>query len=108
MGASRVGPQTIREYLARMRERYDRSGRDAKAGLLDEVCATQGQLGAILNARTALASWGSPAAARNPMRNEKADDLGDRPPFHSPEARQRNEHVLLTAANQNQRGPSAI
>lgn len=42
MGASRVGPQTTREYLARMRERYDRAGRDAKGGLLDEVCEVTG------------------------------------------------------------------
>src|SRR5678816_4844685 len=42
MGASRVGPQATREYLARMRERYDRAGRDAKGGLLDEVCEVTG------------------------------------------------------------------
>lgn len=42
MGASRVGPQATREYLARMRERYERAGRDAKRGLLDEVCEVTG------------------------------------------------------------------
>ena len=42
MGASRVGPQTTREYLARMRERYERAGRDAKGGLLAEVCEVTG------------------------------------------------------------------
>ena len=42
MGATRVGPQTTREYLARMRERYERAGRDAKGGLLDEVCEVTG------------------------------------------------------------------
>ena len=42
MGACRVGPQATREYLARMRERYERAGRDAKGGLLDEVCAVTG------------------------------------------------------------------
>ena len=42
MGASRVGPQATREYLARMRERFERAGRDAKGGLLDEVCEVTG------------------------------------------------------------------
>lgn len=42
MGPSRVGPQAIREYLARMRERYERAGRDAKGGLLAEVCEVTG------------------------------------------------------------------
>ena len=42
MGASPVGPQTTREYWARMRERYERAGRDAKGGLLDEVCEVTG------------------------------------------------------------------
>src|SRR5215210_3885130 len=42
MGASRVGPQATREYLARMRERYERAGRNAKRGLLDEVCEVTG------------------------------------------------------------------
>lgn len=42
MGATRVGPQATREYLARMRERYERAGRDAKSGLLDEVCEVTG------------------------------------------------------------------
>ena len=42
MGASRVGPQATREYLARMRERYERAGRDAKGGLRDEVCEVTG------------------------------------------------------------------
>jgi len=39
MGPSRVGPQATNEYLARMRERYERAGRDAKGALLDEVCS---------------------------------------------------------------------
>lgn len=42
MGATRVGPQATREYLARMRERYERAGREAKSGLLDEVCEVTG------------------------------------------------------------------
>ena len=42
MGATRVGPQATREYLARMRERYERAGREAKGGLLDEVCEVTG------------------------------------------------------------------
>ncbi len=42
MGASRVGPQATREYLARMRERYERAGRDTKGALLDEVCEVTG------------------------------------------------------------------
>ncbi len=37
-----MGPQATREYLARMRERYERAGRDAKGGLLDEVCEVTG------------------------------------------------------------------
>ena len=42
MGATRVGPQSTREYLARMRERYEQARRDAKGGLLDEVCEVTG------------------------------------------------------------------
>lgn len=42
MGATRVGPQATREYLARMRERYERAARAAKSGLLDEVCEVTG------------------------------------------------------------------
>ena len=42
MGATRVGPQATREYLARMRERYARAGRETKGGLLDEVCELTG------------------------------------------------------------------
>ena len=42
MGATRVGPQATREYLARMRERYERATRDAKGALLDEVCEVTG------------------------------------------------------------------
>ncbi len=42
MGASRVGPQATREYLSRMRERYERAGRDTKGALLDEVCEVTG------------------------------------------------------------------
>ena len=42
MGATRVGPQTTREYLARMRERYEQAKRAAKGGLLDEVCEVTG------------------------------------------------------------------
>jgi hypothetical protein len=42
MGATRVGPQATREYLARMRERYERAKRAAKGGLLDEVCQVTG------------------------------------------------------------------
>ena len=42
MGATRVGPQATREYLARMRERYVRARRETKGGLLDEVCEVTG------------------------------------------------------------------
>lgn len=42
MGATRVGPQATREYLVRMRERYERARREAKGGLLDEVCELTG------------------------------------------------------------------
>lgn len=42
MGASRVGPQARREYLARMRERYVTADRAAKSQLLDEVCEVTG------------------------------------------------------------------
>lgn len=42
MGASRVGPQARREYVARMRERYEMATRGAKSRLLDEVCEVTG------------------------------------------------------------------
>jgi hypothetical protein len=42
MGATRVGPQARREYLARMRERYETANRAAKSRLLDEVCEVTG------------------------------------------------------------------
>lgn len=42
MGGTRVGPQAIREYLARMRERYQQARRKEKGGLLDEVCEVTG------------------------------------------------------------------
>ena len=42
MGANRVGPQATREYLTRMRERYERADRTAKGHLLDEVCDVTG------------------------------------------------------------------
>jgi len=42
MGGIRVGPQAIREYLGRMRERYERAERTAKGRLLDEVCEVTG------------------------------------------------------------------
>lgn len=42
MGGTRVGPQAIREYLARMRERYHQARRKEKGGLLDEVCEVTG------------------------------------------------------------------
>ena len=42
MGATQVGPQATREYLARMRERYERARRETKGGLLDEVCEVTG------------------------------------------------------------------
>ena len=41
MGA-RVGPQATREYVTRMRERYQRADRMAKGHLLDEVCEVTG------------------------------------------------------------------
>jgi len=37
-----VGPQARREYLARMRERYERAEKAAKGRLLDEVCEVTG------------------------------------------------------------------
>jgi len=42
MGGTRVGPQARREYLARMRERYQGAPRAAKGRLLDEVCEVTG------------------------------------------------------------------
>ena len=42
MGSTRVGPQARREYLARMRERYEMATRAAKSRLLDEVCEVTG------------------------------------------------------------------
>src|SRR3954454_16965606 len=42
MGATTVGPRATNEYLGRMRERYERAGREAKGALLDEVCAVTG------------------------------------------------------------------
>jgi hypothetical protein len=42
MGDTRVGPQARREYLARMRERYETANRVAKSRLLDEVCEVTG------------------------------------------------------------------
>jgi hypothetical protein len=42
MGASPVGPQATREYLARMRERYEQARHNARGRLLDEVCALTG------------------------------------------------------------------
>lgn len=38
MGRHRGGPQAIREYVGRMRERYEQADRAAKGPLLDEVC----------------------------------------------------------------------
>lgn len=37
-----MGSQARREYLGRMRERYEAAGREAKSRLLDEVCAVTG------------------------------------------------------------------
>ena len=42
MGGTRVGPQAIREYLARMRERYEQARREEKGRLLEEVCEVTG------------------------------------------------------------------
>ena len=42
MGRRRVSPQAIREYLGRMRERYERAERAARGPLLDEVCEMTG------------------------------------------------------------------
>jgi len=42
MGDTRVGPHARREYLARMRERYETAARAAKSRLLDEVCEVTG------------------------------------------------------------------
>lgn len=42
MGGTRVGPQARREYLGRMRERYERADRADKSRLLDEVCEVTG------------------------------------------------------------------
>ena len=42
MGGTRVGPQAIREYVARMRERYAQGKREEKGRLLDEVCEVTG------------------------------------------------------------------
>ena len=42
MGGTRVGPRARREYVARMRERYEMATRAAKSRLLDEVCEVTG------------------------------------------------------------------
>ena len=42
MGGTQVGPQTRREYLVRMRERYAGAKRREKRQLLDEVCEMTG------------------------------------------------------------------
>lgn len=42
MGSSRVGPQAMREYLGRMRERYARADRPGRSRLLDEACEVTG------------------------------------------------------------------
>lgn len=42
MGGTRVGPQARREYLERMRERYQGTARRARGRLLDEVCEMTG------------------------------------------------------------------
>ena len=42
MGRLRVGPQAIREYLGRMRERYAQAARPANGRLLDEGCEVTG------------------------------------------------------------------
>ena len=42
MGRIRVGPATIREYVGRMRERYEQAAPRAKGPLLDEVCEMTG------------------------------------------------------------------
>lgn len=42
MGDTRVGPQARQEYLARMRERYERASRAEKTGLLAEACEVTG------------------------------------------------------------------
>jgi hypothetical protein len=42
MGRRRVGPQAIREYLGRMRERYELAEGPAKSRLLDVVCEMTG------------------------------------------------------------------
>ena len=42
MGETRVGPQARREYLVRMRERYDDARRQERSRLLDEVCEVTG------------------------------------------------------------------
>ncbi len=42
MGDTRVGPQARREYLVRMRERYETASRATKSRLLDEVCEVTG------------------------------------------------------------------
>jgi hypothetical protein len=42
MGETRVGPQATREYLARMRGRYEQARRRDRSRLLDEVCEVTG------------------------------------------------------------------
>lgn len=42
MGETRVGPQAKREYLVRMRERYEQARRRERSRLLDEVCEVTG------------------------------------------------------------------
>ena len=45
MGSTQVGPQARREYLTRMRERYETAARATKSRLLAEVCEVTGITG---------------------------------------------------------------
>ena len=63
MGGTRVGPQARREYLAQMRDRYQRAPREAKGRVLDEVCEVTGQGGGA----------GAPARDHRPLRPRGPD-----------------------------------
>lgn len=60
MGASRVGPQATREYLAQMRERYEHATPAAKGPLLDEICTLTGY-----HRKAVIRLLGRPAATRS-------------------------------------------